>query len=357
MKKYLLKKYLPKLITLGIIAYLCFVSDQNFNDSMILFFGLLFFIWMFRMIYFSFRGNPKKVISDIELLIKLMMFVWYVCSLKPLRKWLRKIRYAGFSPKPYPFLALYGSVLDTHMMKFKLSPAFYRDKTPAARAALWRLLTRGAVRFDMTSDQQPFLCLGPWSVSPSDGLDQDFEKTLYTFLEQCAPAGEQLEPDKVREVIAYEKKYKTIYRYDYNNQYRFADLLNTGIRLDAYSRRDIGNIIGMKRFLKGLPDSYNAPGEYAGRLPELQRVWPEYMTFAYLFGIEKSTWRHLSQLMPPHPDDNPLLSLLQNSKPHRRVLRKLMDAVSEATPATEDAVSAHRGRLSLAWHAEELYDI
>ncbi len=113
----------------------------------------------------------------------------------------------------------------------------------------------------------------------------------------------------------------------------------------------------MKRFLKGLPDSYNAPGEYAGRLPELQRVWPEYMTFAYLFGIEKSTWRHLSQLMPPHPDDNPLLSLLQNSKPHRRVLRKLMDAVSEATPATEDAVSAHRGRLSLAWHAEEHYDI
>ena len=143
MKKYLLKKYLPKVITLGIIGYLCVVSDQNFNDSMILFFGLLFFTWIFRMIYFAQKDNPKKIISDIELLIKSLAFVWYVCSLKPLRKWLRKIRYAGFSPKPYPFLALYGSVLDTHMMKFKLSSAFYRDKTPAARAALWRLLTRG----------------------------------------------------------------------------------------------------------------------------------------------------------------------------------------------------------------------
>lgn len=358
MKKYLLKKYLPKLITLGIIAYLCVVSDMNFNDSMILFFGLLFFIWFFRIIYFAQKNNPKKIISDIELLIKSLAFVWYVCSLKPLRKWLRKIRYAGFSPKPYPFLALYGSVLDTHMMKFKLSPAFYRDKTPAARAALWRLLTRGAVRFNMTRDQQPFLCLGPWSVSPSDGLDQDFEKSLYTFLEQCAPVGKRLAPDMVRKVISYEKKDKTIYGYDYDNQYRFADLLNTGIRLDAYSRRDIGNILGMERFLKGLPDSYHAPNEYIGRQPELQRVWPEYMTFAYLFGIEKSTWRHLSQLMPPHPgDSHPLYYLLQNSEPHRQVLRQLMDAVSEATPAVSDAVSAHKGRLSLAWHAEELYDI
>ena len=162
----------------------------------------------------------------------------------------------------------------------------------------------------------------------------------------------------VRKVISYEKKDKTIYGYDYDNQYRFADLLNTGIRLDAYSRRDIGNILGMERFLKGLPDSYNAPSEYTGRLPELQRVWPEYMTFAYLFGIENSTWRHLSQLMPPHPgDSNPLFYLLQNSEPHRQVLRQMMDAVSEATPAVSDAVSAHRGRLSLAWHAEELYDI
>ena len=70
MKKYLLKKYLPKLITLGIIAYLCVVSDMNFNDSMILFFGLLFFIWFFRIIYFAQKNNPKKIISDIELLIK-----------------------------------------------------------------------------------------------------------------------------------------------------------------------------------------------------------------------------------------------------------------------------------------------
>ena len=357
MKKYLLKKYLPKLITLGIIACLCVMSDMNYNDSMILLFGLLFFIWFGRIIYYANKDNVKTIISDIELLIKSMMFVWYVCSLKPLRKWLRKIRYAGLNPKPYPFLALYGSVLDTHMMKFKLSPAFFRDKTPAARAAFWRLLTRGAVRFNMTRDQKPFLCLGPWSVSPSDGLDQDFEKSLYTFLEQCAPVGERLDPDTVRKVISYEKKMKAINGYNYDNQFRFADLLNTGIRLDAYSRRDIGNILGMKRFLKGLPDSYNAHSEYAGRQPELHRVWPEYMTFAYLFGIESSTWQHLTQLMPPHPGDNPLLYLLQNSEPHRQVLRQMMDAVSEATPAVEDVVSAHRGRLSLAWHAEELYDI
>ena len=62
--------------------------------------------------------------------------------------------------------------------------------------------------------------------------------------------------------------------------------------------------------------------------------------------------------MPPHPgDSHPLFYLLQNSEPHRQVLRQMMDAVSEATPDVSDAVSAHKGRLSLAWHAEELYDI
>ena len=35
----------------------------------------------------------------------------------------------------------------------------------------------------------------------------------------------------------------------------------------------------------------------------------------------------------------------------------MMDAVSEATPEVEEIVSANRGRLSLAWHAEELYDL
>ena len=223
---------------------------------------------------------------------------------------------------------------------------------------MWRLLTRGAVRFNMTRDNQPFLCLGPWSVSPSDGLDQDFEKSLYTFLEQCAPVGKRLDPDMVRKVISYEKKDKTIYGYDYDNQYRFADLLNTGIRLDAYSRRDIRNVIGMRNFLEGLPDSYNDPKEFVGQMPNLQRVWQEYMTYAYVFGIERSTWRHLAHLMPPHAgDSSSLFHLLQASKPHRQVLRKMMDAVSEATPEVEEIVSANRGRLSLAWHAEELYDL
>ena len=357
MHKYILKKYAPKLITLCIIALLCLLSDMNFNDSMILFIGLLFFIWMFRMFFLS-KKNPKLIVTDIELIIKFMSFVWYVCSLKPIRKWLLRIRYVGFKPKPYPFLALYGNVLDTHMVKFKLSPAFFRDKTPVARAALWRLLTRGAIFFNTTSGQPPFLCLGPWSDSPSDGLDQDFEKSLYTFLSQCAPVGGQLVPDEVRETIAHNPKNYSGKSYCYDNQYHFADLLNTGIRFDAYSRRDIRNVIGMRNFLEGLPDSYNAPKEFVGQMPNLQRVWQEYMTYAYVFGIERSTWRHLAHLMPPHAgDSSSLFHLLQTSEPHRQVLRQMMDAVSEATPEVEEIVSANRGRLSLAWHAEELYDL
>lgn len=357
MKKYLFKKYIPKLIGIGIIVLLCFLSDMNFNDSMILFFGLLFFIWMFRLFYFS-KKNPKKMIMDVELLIKTLMWFWYVLSLKPLRKWLRRIRYAGFTPKPYPFLALYGNVLDTHMMKFKLSPAFYRDKTPAARAALWRLFTRGAIYFNTKDGEQPFLCLGPWSNSPSDGLDQDLEKSLYNFLNQCADKGEKLEPEKVKKIISADLKKDKMKNLDFDNLYHYADLLNTGIRLNAYSRRDVGNVLGMKQFLKGLPKSYTTCEGYAGELPDIQRVWPEYMTYAYLYGIESTTWQHLTQLVQPQQEDSkPLFDVLLNSRPHRKALRQMMDAVSEATPAVEDAVSAYKGRLSLARHAEELYDI
>lgn len=354
MKKYILKKYTPKVICLGVIVLLCLMSGMNFNDSMILLFGLLFFIWMFRLIYFS-QKNPKKMIMDVEMLIKMLMWFWYVLSLKPLRKWLRRIRYAGFTPKPYPFLALYGNVLDTHMMKFKLSPAFYRDKTPASRAALWRLFTRGAIYFNTKSGEQPFLCLGPWTNSPSDGLDQDFEKCLYDLLKQCAAEDEKLEPAKVKKIISADNKKGDVQNLDFDSLYHFADLLNTGIRLNAYSRRDVGNVLGMKRFLEGLPKSYTT---YNGEHPDIQHVWPEYMTYAYLYGIERSTWQHLTQLVQPQKDDgNPLFDILLNSRTHRKALSQMMDAVSEATPAVEDAVSAYKGRLSLAWHAEELYDI
>lgn len=354
MKKYLLKKYIPKVIGIGIVVLLCLMSDMNFNDSMILLFGLLFFIWMFRLFYFS-KKNPRKMIMDVELLIRAMLWFWYVLSLKPLRKWLRRIRYAGFTPKPYPFLALYGNVLDTHMMKFKLSPAFYRDKTPAARAALWRLFTRGAIYFNANSGEQPFLCLGPWTNSPSDGLDQDLEKCLYNCLAQCSAQDEKIEPEKVKKIISADIKKKEKIHLDFNNLYHYADLLNTGIQFNAYSRRDVGNVLGMKRFLEGLPNSYTT---YNGERPDIQRIWPEYMTYAYLYGIENSTWRHLTQLVQPHKDDcSPLFDVLLNSKPHRQALRQMMDAVSEGTPAVEDAVSAYKGRLSLAWHAEELYDI
>ena len=60
----------------------------------------------------------------------------------------------------------------------------------------------------------------------------------------------------------------------------------------------------MKNFLKGLPGSYTAPKEYVGQMPDLRRVWQEYMTYAYIFGLERSTWQHITQLILPHTVDS-----------------------------------------------------
>ena len=125
------------------------------------------------------------------------------------------------------------------------------------------------------------------------------------------------------------------------------------------------NIFGMKRFLKGLPKSYDkyvdpqlANAALTGaQMPELRLVWKEYMAYAYLFGIERSVMRSLSRMMNPSDPEYQLLQQLTSSPKHRRALKRLMDKVSRATPAVEDSVAGAQGLMPIAWHHEEVYDL
>ena len=371
MTEYLIQKNWKGIVWMVLLYLMCRYTFDTPGEVMNGFVCIFIFFWIMRVI---FAGNGPKAVVMIGGLFGLVRFIWYVCSLKPLRRLIFRMFYLGAQQQPYPYLALYGSLLDTHVMMYKLSVAFYRDKTPVVRAAMWRLLARGVIQLGTDAEGKAAIKLGQWVDSPSDGLDQSLEKSLYTFLEQSKSKDGVVNPSEVRKVMTHGYKRKGFFfsrkgtgRRDYNNdnQYHFADLLNTGISLKAYSKRDVRNIYGMKRFLSHLSKYY---GKYVEpeltnasatdvEMPEISRVWPEYMAFAYLFGMEKSVFQQITRMLPTDGNDHPLLSQLTHSPLHLRAWRKLLYQVSVATPGVEDAVAGKIGLLPLAWHANEIYDI
>ncbi len=355
---YLVRKYWKGTLLAVLFFQMGYGIYHNFDDAMSFMVCMGSLAWMTGLIVHGTRGNGKKLVSLATGLVNLLVIVWYVVSLKPLRRLVRRLRYIGLSPEPYPYLALYGSLADTQAMLHKFSLAPFYDKTPLTRAALWQLLVRGSLRF-ADGDKGPELQLGPWSDAPSDGIDQAFERTLYKFLCQAAQPGQAVTPKQLARVISYySQKRKKTKQYDIDNQFRFADLLNTGLHLRAYTKTDIRNIWGMKRFLKGLPATREQLTGKGAEL-ELRRVWPDYMAYAYLFGIEQRVIKRIASMLPA--DDGSaqdrLLRLLTTSKPHRRALKRMMAAATTATPMAEDAAAGYMGRFSFAWHVDEIYDI
>ena len=372
MTEYLIRKYWKGVVGMLLLFILCLYTFDTLDEAMNGFVCIFIFIWIMWVIFSSGR-NLRKTIIMIGGLIGLLRLTWYICSLKPLRRLAFRMYYLGAQPRPYPYLALYGSLLDTHVMMYKLSVAFYRDKTPVARAALWRLLARGSIRLDTDQQGKAAVVLGQWVDSPSDGLDQSLEECIYKFLAISKPLHGAINPLEVKNVMTHYPKGKSFTIFgksarktytDNESQYHFADLLNTGISLKAYSRKDVRNIYGMKRFLSNLSEDYGkyvvpelANAEATGsEMPELSRVWPEYMAFAYLFGIEKKVFQQIKKMLPPDGNENLLISQLADRQ-YLAVWRELVHQVSVATPAVEDAVAGKLGLLPIAWHAMELYDI
>ena len=143
MTEYLIQKNWKGIVWMVLLYLMCRYTFDTPGEVMNGFVCIFIFFWIMRVI---FAGNGPKAVVMIGGLFGLVRFIWYVCSLKPLRRLIFRMFYLGAQQQPYPYLALYGSLLDTHVMMYKLSVAFYRDKTPVVRAAMWRLLARGVIQ-------------------------------------------------------------------------------------------------------------------------------------------------------------------------------------------------------------------
>lgn len=367
---YILNKYWKGTALAVLFFIIGYATTQSFNESMFFVVCMGFFVWMIRLIVLGKSSkNGKKAVAMAGSLVSIGFFILYVVTLKPLRSLIRRLRYGIVAPKKYPFLALYGSVSDTYAMMTKFSYSFFRDKTSLAKAILWRLVSTGSVMFGVDGVGRCVMKLGKFNDHVSDGIDHQLEQTMYRFLRQAQLPDGTLMPQNVRNVIAYsEKKNDLTNMYDHDNQYRFADLLNMGIGLKAYTRREIRNIYGMKRFLKTLPSSFEK-ADFHGQFLSPDKIWTEYMTYAYLFGTEKRVLRNIGGLIPPAAtsqqmpppvggvDSRVLLTTLRNSTIHWQTLQQMMTAVANATPMVEDAVAGRIGLLPIAWHVDEVYDI
>ncbi len=356
MIEYFFKKYWIGLLLTVVFIAIGWATEGNFNDGMFLASCLGIFTTMLIIIFSAKSGSLKTSMTIFGAVVNIGKWIWYIISLKPLRRWISRLRVRGTSPEPYPYLALYGSLTDTLAMKANYSSAFWHDKTPAVRAAIWRLLSRRVLKYSLGPNDSIFFSLGEWSASPSSGVDQALEYSIYNFMRQSVTPQGFIDIKLLYKAISFhaERKKKQPH-YDLNNQFRFAEILSTGISRRDYNEQETRNIYGMKKFLEGLPSSFGQLTGEAAQL-DLQRVWSEYMAYAYLFGIEKSTYSKLLNMIP-QSSYPPLLYLLSSSDKHRRLLSQLMQTASDASRYADDAVSINRGRLKQAWHAEEVYDI
>ncbi len=367
MGEYLFKTYWRGALIITVLYVMFSSMDDLGYDPLTYTTCFVVFFWIIKFVVTGSSDNQRKLMVMAGDLIKLLKLIWYVVTLKPLRRWLFRLYYVGARPEYYPFLALYGSLLDTHVMKYKFSAAFTRIKAPAARAALWRLLARGALELGADNHGHAVIKTAKWTASHGDVVDEDFERSVFKFLQQSLNDDGAISAKKLKNVMVNDddnvKTPRTLTRtnlqqkasehYDNDDQYHYADLLNTGLSLKSYTQRDVQHLFGMKRFLAHLPQSLHQ--SYTTQPPQLTKVWPEYMAYAYLFGIEKKVFRQLTQLLSA--SDAPLLHRLAKSTPHRDALRQLMRAVNAATPAVEDSVAAKIGLMPLAWHVNEIYDI
>lgn len=275
MLNYIIKKYWKGTFIAIVLFIMGYASEHTFDGAMNIMVCTGMFIWFGRLLYLSSRGNGKKLVSLVTSLINILRLLWYIISLKPLRMWIRRLRYGLFSASPYPYLALYGSIVDTHAMMGKFRYSLSHDKTPVARAALWRLLARGVVEFTDNQNGNPALKVGEWKDVTSAGLDQELERTIYDFMKKSAQENGIVVPNDLKKTIGQFTKIKKGTKPNlskYETQYKFADLLNTSISLKAYTKDDVKKIYGMKKFLEKLPSSYNN-ANFKGEKMELHRIW------------------------------------------------------------------------------------
>lgn len=201
-------------------------------------------------------------------------YLWYLISLRPLRRWLTRKKMAGGDYcRELPFN---GSIFESKLVMNSLSSSFSYSVTDAVGAYLLRLFYRGDLRLLQNGE----IAIGPWSgepvtlndkgrPAPFKRPDSRMEQTLYRLFSRAAGDDLVLQIGEFKDYI--------------KNRCGFGDAESLNALRGAYSvnnlkQNGVQRLYGLRKFLK----DYSLVAERG--IPEVQ-LWREYLVFATLFGM------------------------------------------------------------------------
>lgn len=247
---------------------------------------LLFFVGIIAVpvgVVVLFVGMYKKVFSTI----------WYIISLQPLRRKLKRDELAK-QMEYYRDIPASGNLKVAATVMNSLSSALVADYSGLFGALILRLIDKGALKIEFKSNMygaEPHttLSIGQWNEvnSGQDPLKADetqLELSFYRMMREAAGGDGILQPRELRQYLRTHPKDA------------FIDTLRTlsnNEKSVANKRETASQLMAMRKFLL----DFSLIGE---RDINEMALWKEYLTYATLFGIADKVSDSFSRVYPDY---------------------------------------------------------
>lgn len=234
------------------------------------------------------------------LLIWVLQGTWWVVSLAPLRKWLRRRRLGIVSGYYYRNVKPEWSLIKNRALVSELNYVKDMPKEPVIGAALLKLMARGDIAVTMegggTKDATNLLkIVHPTQPSQemSSSIQTDEELCTFVLYMLTEAAGEDrvLQP---KEFSTWAKKHRTTPR-------KLLNALDKDVD-KTYIEQNAASLFGLKAFLK----DFTLQNER--HMMEV-KLWDQYMVYAQFFGLTKQVMRDMKKVCPEYLQ---MSSLAQN---------------------------------------------
>lgn len=251
------------------------------------------------------------VIVDLLLMLIVWFFeaLWWVVSLSPLRKWLRRRRLGIRSGYYYRDIKPEWSLLKNWALVSELNYVKDMPKQPVISAALLKLMDRGDISVtrekrgerkeesggsNLLKIERPIDSAA--SVPSTISSDGDLCTLVLYMLTKAAGKDAVLQPT---EFSSWAKKNRTVPR-------KLMNAFETSVD-KAYVERNAADVFGLKAFLKDftlLTDRH---------MMEV-KLWDQYMVYAQFFGLTKQVVKDMKKVCPEYLETSKLAQGIELSE-------------------------------------------
>jgi hypothetical protein len=258
---------------------------------------------------------------------------WWVVSLSPLRKWLRRRRLGIVSGYYYRNVKPEWSLIKNRALVSELNYVKDMPKEPVIGAALLKLMARGDIAVTMerggTKNATNLLkIVHPTQPSQEKPSSIQTDEELCTFvlymLTEAAGEDKVLQP---KEFSTWAKKHRTTPR-------KLLDALDKEAE-KAYIDQNAASLFGLKAFLK----DFTLQNER--HMMEV-KLWDQYMVYAQFFGLTKQVMRDMKKVCPEYLQMSSLAQSVNVSQMDFTYMwtDTIYDAVTSSAPVSSSRKSS-----------------